>query len=103
MSTETTTDEIKAIRVLTFSGLQADWDEWSKKYQGIAAERGYFKVMLGRNRVPEDALNIHRKDGTTYVFSEEQRKEKHLLRKMNLKGYRDLQLLHPSWPSNLFL
>ena len=34
-------EEIEAIRVLPFSGQQADWDEWSQKHQGIAAERGY--------------------------------------------------------------
>ena len=46
MSTETT-EEIKAIRALPFSGQQSEWGAWSKKYQGIAAERGYLKVMLG--------------------------------------------------------
>ena len=51
MSTEMK-DEIKAIRVLPFSGLQSDWDEWSEKYQGIAAERGYIQVMLGNEHVP---------------------------------------------------
>ena len=35
-------EETKAIRVLPFSGQQCDWDEWSKKYQGIAAERGIY-------------------------------------------------------------
>ena len=42
MSTEMT-EEIKAIRILHFSGQQDDWDEWSKKYQGITAERGYLR------------------------------------------------------------
>ena len=46
MSTETS-EEIEAIRVLPFSGQQVDWDEWSEKYQGIAAERGILKVMMG--------------------------------------------------------
>ena len=45
-------DEIKAIRVLPFSGLQSDWDKWSDKYQGIVAERGYLQVMLGNELVP---------------------------------------------------
>ena len=47
-------DEIKAIRVLPFSGQQSDWDEWSKKYQGIATESGYLQVMLGNEHVPSD-------------------------------------------------
>ena len=40
-------EAIKAIRVLPFSGLQSDWDEWYEKYQRIAADRGYLQVMLG--------------------------------------------------------
>ena len=54
MSTETS-EENKAV---PFSGQQVDWDEWSKKYQGNGAERGYLKVMLDTERVPHDALNI---------------------------------------------
>ena len=44
------TEEIKAIRVLPFSGKQVDGDEGSEKYQSIAAERGYLKIMLGMER-----------------------------------------------------
>ena len=51
-------DEIKVIRVLPFPGLQSDWDEWSKKYQGIPVERGYLQVMLGNDHVPSDSLDI---------------------------------------------
>ena len=58
MSTTEASEEIKAIRVLPFSGLQQDWDEWSEKNQGIAAKRGYLQVMLGKEDVPMDALNI---------------------------------------------
>ena len=53
MSTEMT-EEIKAIRVLRFSGQQSDWDEWSEKDQGNDAERGYLKVMLGTESVPTE-------------------------------------------------
>ena len=84
MSTETS-EEIKAIRVLPISGQQVDWDEWSKKYQGIAAERGYLKVMLGTERVPDD----------------DERKQKHHARKMNQKGYRNLQLSTSKWAFQL--
>ena len=54
MVTETK-DEVKVIRVLPFSGLQSDCDEWSEKYQGIAAERGYLQVMSGHDNVPSDS------------------------------------------------
>ena len=50
-------EEVKA-PVLPFSGQQVDWDEWSERYQGIAAERGYIKIMLGMEHVPTDALDI---------------------------------------------
>ena len=51
-------DEIKAIRVLPFSGHQSDWDQCPEKYQGIAAERGYLQAMLGNELVPSDSLDI---------------------------------------------
>ena len=85
-------EEIKTIRVLPLSGQHVDWDKWSKKYQGIAAERGYLNVMLGTERVPDDALNIDQKVDSKYVFSDDERKQKHQARKMNQKRYRDLQL-----------
>ena len=92
MSTETK-EEIKAIRVLPFSGQQSDRDEWSKKYQGSAAERGYLQVMLGNEHVPCDSFNIDQKVVNKYLIPEEDdRKQKHLTRKLNQKGYKDLQL-----------
>ena len=70
--------------------LESDWDEWSEKYQGIAAERGYLQVMLGTGLVPSDALDIGQKVGDKYVIlDEDERKQKHLMRKLNQKGYRD--------------
>ena len=93
MSTTDASEEIKAIRVLPFSGLQQDWDEWSEKYQGIAAERGYLQVMLGKEDVPMDALNIDQQVKSKYLIQEAERKQKHLARKRNQKGYQDLQLL----------
>ena len=63
MSTEIS-EEIKAIRVLLFqvsrligmSGLR----------RGIAAERGYLKIMLGREHVPTDVLDIDQKVDNKY-------------------------------------
>ena len=103
MSTTEASEEIKAIRVLPLSGLQQDWDEWSEKYQGIAAERGYLQVMLGKEDVPMDALNIDQQVKSKYLIQEAERKQKHLARKRNQKGYQDLQLLTSKLPSNLFL
>ena len=91
MSTEMK-DEIKAIRVLPFSAQQSDWDEWSEKYQQIAVDRGYLEVMLGAEHVPSDSLDIDHKVENKYLIPEDERKQKHLTRKLNQKGYRDLQL-----------
>ena len=49
--------------------------KWSEKYQGNAAERGNLKIMLGTERVPDDALNIDQK-----VDSNDERKQKHQAR-----------------------
>ena len=38
---EEQTEDIKTIRVLTFSSEQQDWDEWSQKFLSMAVERGY--------------------------------------------------------------
>ena len=90
MSTEMK-DEIKAIRVLPFSGQQSD--EWPEKYQGVAAERGYLQVMLSTKSVPSDSLGIDQKVENKHLIPEDERKQKHLTRKLNQKGYKDLQLL----------
>ena len=92
MLTAEASEEIKAIRVLPYSGQQKDWDEWSKKYQGIAAERVYLKVMLGSEDVPTDALDIDQKVENKYLIPEHERKQEHLTRNWNQKGYRDLPL-----------
>ena len=74
--TESTSDEIKAIRVLPFSGLQRDWDEWSEKFQGIASEQGYLEVMLGTQQVPDQDVNIdERNEEGNYVRPEAERLE----------------------------
>ena len=70
MLTPEVSEEIKAIKILLFSGLQQDWDEWSEKYQGIAAERGYLQVMLGKEDVPMDALNIDQLKGNRNILQE---------------------------------
>ena len=49
--------------------------------------------MLGNEDVPMDALDIDQQVETSYQIPDENdRKKKHLTRKRNQKGYRDLQL-----------
>ena len=103
MLTAEASEEIKDIRVSPFSGQQKDWDEWSKMYQGIAAERGYSKVMLGSEDVRTDALDIDQKVENKYLIPEDERKQKHLARKQNQKDIETCRSLLPSCPFNLYL
>ena len=44
--------------------------------------------MLGTGLVPSDALDIDQKVGDKYVIpDEDERKQKHLMRKLNQNGY----------------
>ena len=48
--------------------------------------------MLGTDSVPSDSLDIDQKVENKYIIPEDERKQKHVTRKLNQKGYRDLQL-----------
>ena len=49
--------------------------------------------MLGQDHVSSDLLDIDQNVLNKYVIpDEDERKQKHLMRKLNQKGYRDLQL-----------
>ena len=88
---------------MPFSVQQGDWDEWYEKYQEIAAERVYLKIMLGMEKVPDDAIDIDQKVDSKYLTPDDERKQKHLARKMNQKGYRDLQLSTAKLAFQLYL
>ena len=97
-------DEIKAIRVLPLSGLKSDWDNWSKKYQGIAAERGYLQVMLFNEHVPSDSLDINQKVENNYLIQMKMIGNKKILPGSSIRKDTEIfNLLLPSWPSNLIL
>ena len=86
-------DDIKTIRILQFSGKEDYWDEWSEKFKGIAAERGYLDIMLGSTTFPGASVNIdEKKPDNTDVLSAQEKKEVQIVRNANLKGHRDLQL-----------
>ena len=59
--------------------------------------------MLGKQDVATDALNIDQQGDNNYLTPDTERKQKHLSRKMNQKGYQDLQLSTSSCLSNFFL
>ena len=73
---EDQTEDIKTIRVLTFSSKQQDWDEWSQKFLSMAAERGYREIMEDKERPPRESLNIEETENDgTYKLSESERNE----------------------------
>ena len=85
---EEQTEDIKTIRVLTFSSKQQDWDEWSQKFLSMAAERGYRDIMEDKEKPPREKLVIDEKkaDGMFRV-SESERNEIKRKRKANVRGY----------------
>ena len=90
---EEQTEDIKTIRVLTFSSEQQDWDEWSQKFLSMAVERRYRDIMEDKEKPPRANLIIDEKkpDGM-YRQSESERNELKRKRKANVRGYQDLQL-----------
>ena len=70
-TSEEQTEDIKTIRVLTFSSEQKDWDEWSQMFLSMAVERGYREIMEDKERPPRESLNIEEKENNgTYKLSE---------------------------------
>ena len=83
---EDQTEDIKTIRVLTFSSKQKDWDEWSQKFLSMAAERGYREIMEDKERPPRESLLIEEKDNDgNYQLSEAERNELKRKRKANVR------------------
>jgi len=72
----------QAIRVISFSGEQADWSYWEEKFLAGAKRKGYKGVLLGA--VPKDSDTI---DENT-AASKESKKAK----EMNELAYEELIL-----------
>ena len=49
---------MKAIRIIAFSGNAMDWDEWSEKFQALAADRGYGDILTQKQAVPADSGHV---------------------------------------------
>ena len=45
-------DEVKAIKVLKFSGKESEWDHWSQKFAALARARGFAGILLGTEKAP---------------------------------------------------
>ena len=95
-------EEIKAIRVLPFSGIQSVWEKWSEKYQGIAAERGYLQVMLGKLNVPLDMLDIGQKVETN-IYSQKMKGKRNIFQGNSIRKDKEIyNCLAPSWLLNTY-
>ena len=70
-------DELKAIKVLKFTGKENEWDHRSEKFVALARARGFAGILLGTEEAPRADKEIDRKtaDGN-YVSTDEERKEK---------------------------
>ena len=87
---EDQTENLKTIRVLTFSSKQQDWDEWSQKFLSMALERGYRDIIEDKERLPTESLKND--NSGNYQLNESERNDLKRKRKANVRGYRDLQL-----------
>ena len=45
-------DELKAIKVLKFTGNESEWDRWSDKFVALARARGFAGILLGTEQAP---------------------------------------------------
>ena len=85
-------DELKATKVLKFTGKENEWDCWSEKFIALARARGFAGILLGTEQAPSADEEIDRKksDGS-YELTEVERKEKNGLRQANGNAYINLQ------------
>ena len=80
-------DELKAIKVLRFTGKESECDHWSEKFVALARARGFEGILLGTENAPRADKEIDKKkaDGS-YELTEVERKEKKRLRQANVIG-----------------
>ena len=55
-------DELKAIKVLKFTGKESEWDHWSEKFVALARARGLAGILLGTEKAPRADKEIDRKN-----------------------------------------
>jgi hypothetical protein len=80
-----------SIKVIIFSGKKRDWTSWEEKFLSRALQKGYKRMLLGKEKVPKDFYNNDDEkadDGFGGVSEEDLEK----LRRLNEKAYSDLVL-----------
>ena len=70
-------DELKAIKVLKFTGKESEGDYWSEKFVALARARGFAGILLGTEQEPRADKDIDKKKSdSSYALTEAERKEK---------------------------
>ena len=95
-------DELKAIKVLKFTGKESEWDHWSEKFIALARARGFARILLGTEQAPNADKEIDRKKSDdSYELTDADRKEKKRLRQANGNAYINLHLSCEELPYDL--
>ena len=70
-------DELKAIKVLKFTGKESEWDHWSEKFIALARARGFAGILLGTEQAPiaDEDIDKKKSDGS-YELTDTDGKEK---------------------------
>ena len=70
-------DELKAIKVLKFTGKESEWDHCSENFVALARARGFPGILSGTEKAPRADKEIDKKksDGS-YELTEAEKKEK---------------------------
>ena len=95
-------DELKAIKVLKFTGKESEWDHWSEKFIALARARGLAGILLGTEQAPNADEEIDRKKSNgNHELTDAERIEKKKLRQANGNAYINLQLSCDELPYDL--
>ena len=55
-------DELKAIKVLKFTGRESEWDHGSEKFVALARARGFAGILLGTEQAPRADEDIDKRN-----------------------------------------
>ena len=94
-------DELRAIKVVKFTGKESEWDQWSEKFVALARARGFAGTLLGTEKAPRADEEIDKKADGSYELTEAEREEKKRLRQANGNAYINLQLSCEELPYDL--
>ena len=95
-------DELKAIKVLKFTGKESEWDHWSEKVYCSGKSKRFRGILLGTEQAPNADEDIDgKKNDGGYELTEAERKEKKRLKQANGNAYINLQLSCEELPYDL--